>query len=133
MPRKTIQERRDKKYVKDTKDNRIRPVLDDLIGIEDPDDLMQELLGLITTTQKAPTPGSFCIFVYNPKTLGIQYDEYPFVAVSDIYQWGFRGINFHWGEMRQYTWSEIIGDVHIVYPEEVRDLQALPFGKIRTK
>lgn len=133
MPRKTLQERQQKKYVEDTKNNRIRPVIDDLIGIEDPDDLMQELLDIIKTTQKSPSPGSFCIFVYNPKTVGIQYDEYPFVAVTDMFQWGFRGINFHWGEMRQYTWNEIVGDVHIVYPEEIKDLQALPFGKIRTK
>lgn len=133
MPRKSLKERQKKKYVRDTDNNRIRPIIDSINGLEDPDDIMQEILEVIKTTQKSPTPGSFCIFVYNPKTIGIQYDEYPFVAVTDIFQWGFRGINFHWGEMRQYTWNEVIGDVHIVYPEEVKDLQSIPFAKIRTK
>lgn len=133
MPRKPLKERQKKQYVKDTDNNRIRPIIDSITGLDDPDDMMQEILEVIKTTQRSPTPGSFCLFVYSPKTPGIQYDEYPFVAVTDLFSWGFRGINFHWGEVRQYTWSEIIGDVHIVYPEEVKDLQAIPFGKIRTK
>ena len=133
MPRKSLKERQKKNYVKDTGKNRIRPIIDYLIGIEDPDNLMQEILEVLDTTQKMPTAGSFCTFVYNPKTPNIQYDEFPFVAVTDIFSWGFRGINFHWGEMRQYTWPEVIGDVHMIYPEEVKDLQAIPFGKIRTK
>ena len=32
--------------------------------------------------------------------------------------------------VRQYTWKEIIGDLHIVYKEELADVRELPFGKI---
>jgi hypothetical protein len=70
-------------------------------------------------------------FVYNPKTPNIQYDQNPLVAVTDIFSWGFRGINFHWGEVRQYTWDEIAGGIYEVYPAELKDLQTIPFGKFR--
>lgn len=130
MPRKSLKERQKKKYVRDTDNNRIRPIIDSINGLEDPDDIMQEILEVIKTTQKSPTPGSFCVFVYNPKTIGIQYDEYPFVAVTDIFQWGFRGINFHWGRPRQYTFMELVGNLYEVRSEELNDLRTLPFAKI---
>ena len=128
MPRKTV---REQKRPSDTKYNRIRPVLNDLIGIENPDDLMEEILGVIKETGKIPSVGNFYIFVYFCKTPNIQYDAHPFVAVTDVYNWGFKGINFHWGQIRQYTWDEIIGSLHLVYDEEVKDLQELPFRKIK--
>lgn len=130
MPRKTVREQKQKRP-SDADLNRIRPVLDDLIGIEDPDDLMTEILSVVKESGKVPSAGNFYIFVYFSKTPNIQYDAHPFVAVTDVYNWGFKGINFHWGEMRQYTWDEIVGSLHLVYDDEVRDLQALPFGKIK--
>ena len=129
MPRKTVREQKERRP-SDTKYNRIRPVLDDLIGIEDPDDLMEEILGVVKETGKIPSVGNFYIFVYFCKTPNIQYDAHPFVAVTEVFKWGFKGINFHWGQMRQYTWDEIVGSLHLVYDEEVRDLQELPFRKI---
>ena len=42
------------------------------------------------------------IFVYNPKTPNIRYDQNPLVAVTQVLEWGFRGIYFHWSENRQY-------------------------------
>jgi hypothetical protein len=129
MPRKTLKDRNQKRP-SDADLNRIRPVLDDLIGIEDPDDLMVEIMSVLKITQLVPDVGNFYIFVYSPKTPNIEYDAHPFVAVTDIFRWGFRGINFHWGEVRQYTWEEIVGSLHLVYDDEVKDLQALPFRKI---
>jgi hypothetical protein len=61
----------------------------------------------------------------------INYDQNPFVAVTDIFPWGFRGENFHWRQMRQYTWSEVAGGLYEVYPAEVKDLNALSFANIR--
>lgn len=131
MPRKTLQQR--KSTVSDTnrKRNRVRDVLNNLIGNEDPDDLMIELLNVLTEGGKIPQPGKFYIFIYRPKTPNIQYDQNPFVAVTDVFKWGFRGINFHWGEVRQYTWDEIPGGIYEVYSSEVRDLQEIPFQNIR--
>ena len=65
-----------------------------------------------------------------PKTPNVQYDAHPLVAVSDIFQWGFRGINFHWGQSRQYTWQEIVGSLHVVNSDELQDLISIPYGKI---
>jgi hypothetical protein len=131
MPRKTLKQQ--KKNVTDTDidKNRVRSVLDNLIGKEDPDDLMLELLNVVEESPKTPSVGKYYIFVYNPKTPNIQYDQNPFVAVTDIFSWGFRGINFHWGEVRQYTWDEIPGSIYEIFPSEVKDVQEIPFGNIR--
>ncbi len=126
MPRKPLKQRN---RPSDTKSNRIRPALDRLIGIEDPDELMLEVLSLVRESGKVPRPGKFYTFVYSAKTPNLQYDQNPLVAVTEVFDWGFKGINFHWGETRQYTWSEIIGQLYEVYAEEVKDLQALPFQK----
>ena len=111
--------------------SRIRSVRENLIGTEDSDDLMLELMDVLGgTVTPVPDVGNFYIFVYNPKTPGIRYDQNPLVAVTDIFQWGFRGINFHWGETRQYTWNEIVGQLYQVSDDELDDLDAIPFSKI---
>jgi hypothetical protein len=128
MPRKPLKKRQNPT---DIKGNRIRNVLDNLIGTEDPDDLMIEILDILQESGKIPSVGKFYVFVYNPKTRNIEYDQNPLVAVTDRFQWGFRGINLHWGEMRQYTWDEIPGSIYEVSSSEIKDLQEIPFGKIR--
>ena len=132
MPRKTLKQRKEPNPTSD-KSNRVRNVLDNLIGTEDPDDLMIEILDAIQESGRMPSVGKFYVFVYIPKTPNIQYDQNPLVAVTDTFQWGFRGINFHWGSegVRQYTWDEIPGSLYEVYPEELADLREIPFGKIR--
>ena len=130
MPRKTLKQRKEPNPTTDN-NNRIRNILDNLIGNEDPDDLMIEILDAIQESGKVPSVGKYYVFVYNPKTPNVQYDQNPLVAVTDRFQWGFRGINFHWGEMRQYTWDEIPGSLYEVYAEELADLREIPVGKIR--
>ena len=115
----------------DDNSNRVRSVIDGVIGTEDPDDLMLELLGVLQEGGKVPESGKYYVFVYNPKTPNIQYDQNPFVAVTDVFSWGFRGINFHWGEIRQYTYNEIVGQIYEVYSEEVSDVREIPFRKFR--
>jgi hypothetical protein len=124
MPRKTLQQR---------KQNRIAPLVKNLIGTESSDDLMIELMDTLTETKEPPRVGRFYIFVYNAKTSGIRYDQNPLVAVTDVFKWGFKGINYHWGEMRQYTWDEVAGGMYEVYDTEIEDLRRLPFSNIRTK
>ena len=75
---------------------------------------MLEIISALTETKKVPKTGKYYVFVYNPKTPNIQYDQNPLVAVTDVFPWGFRGINFHWGEVRQYTWDEIPGGIYEV-------------------
>jgi hypothetical protein len=133
MPRKTIKQRNnnDKNITSDTSNNRVRNIVKNLIGNEDPDDLMIELMEVLTETETKPSAGNYYTFFYNPKTLGITYDEYPLVAVTDMFSWGFRGINFHWEGIRQYTWDEINGSLYKIRKEEVRDMRTIPYAKIR--
>ncbi len=111
--------------------DRIAEISDNLIGVESPDDLMVEILEALSETETAPEAGNYYTFVYQPKTPGIRYDEFPLVAVTDVFNWGFKGLNFHWGNVRQYTWQEMIGDLHIVSSEEIESLRSIPYGKIR--
>ena len=111
--------------------SRISPVLNELIGIEDPDALMVEILDVLSETEATPSVGNYYTFVYQPKTSSVRYDAHPFVAVTNIFSWGFSGINFHWGESRSYTFNEVVGGVYQVTAQEIKDLQALPFGKYR--
>lgn len=133
MPRKSLKQRqtKGKKPISDTRNNRVRNIVANLIGNEKPDDLMIEIIEVLTETEPKASAGKYYTFFYNPKTPGITYDEYPLVAVTDIFSWGFRGINFHWEAIRQYTWDEINGDLYKVRPEELKDMRTIPYGKIR--
>lgn len=140
MPRKTLKERQEAKksteqdlYPTDTDDtrNRVRSVIDNLTGKENPDDIMLELLEVLQESGSTPLSGKFYIFVYNPKTPNIRYDQNPLVGVTDVFPWGFRGINFHWRQPRQYTWSEVAGSLYEVTLSELKDLQSLNFANFR--
>ncbi len=124
MPRKTLQQR---------KGSRVAPLVKNLIGTENANDIMTKLRNILPETVGPPKAGKFYIFVYNAKTSGVRYDQNPLVAVTEVFNWGFRGINYHWGEVRQYTWDEVAGAVYEVYREEIDDLRRLPFSNILTK
>ena len=111
--------------------NIITPVLDGLYGTENPDDLATEVLDVLTEGGKVPEVGNYYVFVYKPKTPNIQYDQHPLVAVFDVFEWGFRGLNYHWGEVRQYTWNEVIGGLYKVSSLELRSLRTIPFARFR--
>lgn len=128
MPRKTLKQR---KNPSETDTNRVRQILDNVIGNEDPDDLMLEIINVLNEGSKIPQAGKFYTFIYNPKTLNIQFDQYPLVAVTDVYTWGFKGINFHWDEVRQYTWDEIAGGIYEVRSEELDDMRSIPYAHVR--
>ena len=111
--------------------DRIAEIADNLIGGESPDDLMLEILEALPQTETIPEAGNYYTFVYQPKTPNVRYDEFPLVAVTDVFGWGFKGLNFHWGNVRQYTWQEVIGNLHIVNSDEVESLRTIPFAKFR--
>ena len=119
-------------YPTDDKENRVRSVIDGLIGTEEPDDIMIELMdNLSTTVTSSPSVGRYYVFVYSAKTPNIQYDSNPLVAVTDVFEWGFRGINLHVGQYRNYTYNELVGQLYEVNSDELSDVRELPFGKIQ--
>ena len=119
-------------YPTDDKENRVRSVVNGLIGTEEPDDIMIELMDNLTSTStSSPSVGKYYVFVYNAKTPNIQFDSNPLVAVTDVFEWGFRGINLHIGQYRNYTYNELVGELYEVNSDELSDVRELPFGKMQ--
>ena len=111
--------------------SRIAPLVNDILGTEDADDLMIEIMDVLgSSITSSPEVGKIYVFVYQPKTPG-RYDQNPLVAVTNIFDWGFKGINFHWGQMRKYTWNEIAGGLYEINSDELADAREIPFGHIR--
>lgn len=102
---------------------------DSLIGTESPDDIMLLIMEKFNKTELVPEVGKYYTFVYQPKTANVQYDQYPIVACLDVKPWGFKAINFHWGDVRYYTWTEIVGSLHVVETQEFKTLRSIPFAQ----
>ena len=114
--------------------NRIEPIKEELETTNDPEDLMLMIMDALNdTVSPIPQVGQFYTFVYNAKTPRIQYDQHPLIACTDLQQWGFKGLNFHWRQSRNYTWEELAGQLYIVDYNELDDLLAIPYAKFLTK
>ena len=99
----------------------------------DPEEMMLEIMELLNdTVTPIPEIGKFYTFVYNAKTPGV-YDEFPLVAVTGVENWGFHGINFHWGTSRNYTWNEIVGRLHVIQNDEIDYMRSLRYANFKTK
>ena len=142
MPRKTLKQRRERDAARkqkdfgldDTPSNRIEAIKEELETTNDPEDLMLMIMdALKDTVSPIPEVGKFYTFVYNAKTPRIQYDQHPLVACTDLQRWGFKGLNFHWRQSRNYTWEELAGQLYIVDYTELDDLLAIPYAKFLTK
>ena len=112
-------------------DNRIREYLSDLNNrTNDPEEMMMEIMEVLNdTVTPIPEVGKFYTFVYNAKTPNITYDQHPLIACTDLQSWGFKGLNFHWRQSRNYTWEELAGQLYIVQYDELDDLLRFPYGK----
>ena len=104
-----------------------RMVLD--TNTNDPEEIMLLIMELFTIEEILPEVGKFYTFIYNPKTPNITYDQHPLIACVDLFKWGFRGLNFHWQDYRNYTWEEVAGKLHLVEFQELDELLALQYGK----
>jgi len=104
-----------------------RMVLD--TNTNDPEEIMLLIMEIFTIEEILPEVGKFYTFIYNPKTPNITYDQHPLIACVDLFKWGFRGLNFHWQDYRNYTWEEVAGKLHLVEFQELDELLALQYGK----
>ena len=111
--------------------NRIEPIKEDLAAaVNNPEEMMMIIMqALNDTVTPIPEVGQFYTFVYNAKTPGEQYDQHPLIACVGLFQWGFRGLNFHWQTYRNYTWDELAGQLYVVQYNELDDLLAIPYAK----
>ena len=98
-------------------------------NVNDPEDIMLLIMEIFTIQEIVPEAGKFYTFIYNAKTKGITYDQHPLIACVELFRWGFRGLNFHWQNYRNYTWEELPGQLHVVEFQELDELLALQYGK----
>ena len=108
--------------------NRLERVKDSIRDLGDPEEMMIEITGILNETVIIPDAGETYTFIYNAKTPRIEYDQHPLVGVTDVFSWGFRGINFHWDKIRNYTWQEIPGQLHIVRQSEMQTILDIPYA-----
>tara|TARA_B100000945_G_C20389467_1_gene601470 strand:+ start:535 stop:915 length:381 start_codon:yes stop_codon:yes gene_type:complete len=112
--------------------NRLEHVVSDIIAMQDPDDMMLAVTETLTETELIPDIGKYYTFIYAPKTPRIRYDQFPLIACVGLFRWGFRGMNYHWGgDFRNYTWNEVLGQLHIAYPMEMEDLRSIPYQNFK--
>ena len=116
----------------ESKLNRLEHVVSDIIAMTDPDDMMLAVTETLTETELIPDIGKYYTFIYAPKTPRIRYDQFPLIACVGLFRWGFRGMNYHWGgDFRNYTWNEVLGQLHIAYPMEMDDLRSIPYQNFK--
>ena len=108
---------------------RTEDLIDVCAGLTDPDDTMAEVLERLPEVEVVPDVGRYYTFIYRPKTPRIRYDEYPLIACTEVNRWGFKGLNYHWGSWRNYTWEEVQSNLHVVYPMELEDLRSIDYQK----
>ena len=65
------------------------------------------------------------------QTPDIEYDQHPLIACTELFSWGFKAINFHWRQSRNYTWEEIAGKLHVVEYNELDEMLSIPYAKFR--
>ena len=63
--------------------NRIRTVTNKIIGVRDPDIVMNQLLEVLEKAD-APVPGKLYVYKYVAITPGIRYDRNPVVQIRNV-------------------------------------------------
>jgi hypothetical protein len=120
-------------FVEEVGNNRITSVKERLQSMGDAEDRMLLIMEILVDTQAIPDVGDYYTFIYNAKTPGIKYDQHPLIACLEIYKWGFKGLNYHWGQVRNYTWEEVPGFLHVVRNSELQDLRDIGYAYFISK
>ena len=129
MARKTLRQRRDRDLNRSLErqqletfgldetlnpNDRVGQLREKIAGLNDPQDIMMEIISIFQETEIIPDVGKYYTFIYIPKTRDLPFDNFPHIACIDVFRWGFRGVNFHWNDYRNYTWQEVAGMLHVV-------------------
>ena len=116
-------------YLKSDNDRLAGGAANDIANMGDEDGMFLALMEVLDEFEVAPSVGRYYTFIYNAKTKGIQYDEFPLIACIGVYPWGFRGLNYHWGEFKNYTWEELGSALYLIYPNELEEARSIPYQK----
>jgi hypothetical protein len=99
----------DFQFVEQVGNNRLEFAKDSIRDLGDPEDMMVEIMSILNETVIIPDVG----------------ETYTFI---DVFRWGFRGVNFHWDKIRNYTWQEVPGQLHLVRQSEIQSLLDIPYA-----
>jgi hypothetical protein len=130
---------KDRDYQREKPGSRIEILKRRIVGITDPEEIMIEIISVFRDLEIIPSPGKYYTFIYNAKTPKIRYDQHPLIAALELFPWGFKGLNFHWQDVdpsqciRNYTWNEVAGQLHVVYGDEIDFMKRINYSKFRTK
>ena len=110
--------------------NRVSGLLETLIGTEEPDDMMLEIMDKLSdTVTPIPDLGNFYTFVYQAQTLNETYDVHPLIAAMEYTPFGFKGFSYHWNRMRNYNFNGVVGQLYFVNRDELDELRTIPYQK----
>lgn len=127
MPRKTLKEQRAKR-------NRIRDLKESILGIETPDDLMNEIISRINNTERnVPISGKYYTFIYYAVTPRIVYDQHPLIVATEITKTGFKGFNYHLNRFTQYNTTNgnrLLSGLYEINEQELLVLRMIPYQKL---
>ena len=131
MPRKRVNNQRRSRKSRIVPENRLRSVFDGVTGAESSDKLMNEIVIALKQTETAiPIGGKFFTFRYNATTPELLTDRYPLVEVTSIFNWGFRGINYHLYEFRNYNYAQLQSPLYQLYSgPEFDTIERIPYQK----
>lgn len=118
-----------------SKSKSLTQLKESLLGVENADDLMNEILSRLSGSEVPipPVPGRYYTYVYYAKTPRIRYDRYPLIIVDSLLPKGFRGYNFHLGKYRQYNTQDgdrLVSGLYELSRDEFSILLRIPYGKI---
>jgi hypothetical protein len=97
---------------------------------KDPEIIMNVILDVFQDTISEPIPGRYFTYRYNAKTPRLRYDQHPLIACLGVYEWGFRGLNFHLSKERNYTLPELGSNICLVQNDEIAYLKTIRYEKI---
>lgn len=127
MPRKTLKEQRAKR-------NRIRDLKESILGIESPDELMNDIISAIKDSERSsPISGKYYTFIYYAATPRIVYDQHPLIMATEVTKTGFRGFNYHLNRFTQYNTTNgnrLLSGLFEISEQELLILRMIPYQKL---
>ena len=89
---------------------------------------MRLVLSSLVPARIVPEANKYYTFMYKAKTKGITYDQNPLIICGDIFQWGFTGVNIHWGTVRRYRFGEVLSNLFELSDDEFETLKNVPLA-----
>jgi len=112
--------------------NRISPLVKRQYGTEDADRVMNDLMYVLRDSQTpVPQAGNYYTFIYYAQKPGLLTDRYPIVAVTEVFEWGFNGINLHLNEPRRYNFAGAPSPFYQIKNVELESALVLPLMNLK--